>query len=546
MVVAPDIPGHRIAGVLGRGGFATVYRGWQLAVGREVAVKVDSRMLLSERDRRRFVREVTAAGRLSGHPHVVDVYDAGTLNDGRPYMVMELCPSGSLDDAVGRHGPMTPAQVRDIGIKIADALAAAHAAGVLHRDIKPANILINRYGVVGLSDFGLASILATEREQSVTREALTPAYAPPESFRGDEPTAAGDLYSLAATLYALLAGRPPRFPADGGSPSFATIMSLHNKPVDDVPGAPPALMAALRRSLATDPAVRPQSAVALRDALLGLDLASPQAVTLTATQAQPHSVGLPARDARPAAPGRHARGNLPGRTMVLAEVAASPTASLPDSVPAERVPVGPATRRRRAVLRLAALVAALLMITGAAAIIGTWLFARSAQPAPHLTKVLYSFKDGTTDGWRAGTNVASVAAVTTFQDDPRHPYGGTYALDASSDDAAPVSAPRTMIVIPVNPLNLSAAQTFYLYEDGYGYPQVATGYVATVSLTSGNKTLTKTVPVLANTWNPVDVDVSSWPYRDHVTRIAVSFTALGSNIPWYLPHFQIDDIGYTT
>jgi serine/threonine protein kinase len=140
--------------VLGSGGFAAVYRCWQLRVGREVAVKVDNRVLLSERDRRRFVREVTAAGRLSGHPHVIDVYDAGTLPDGRPYLVMELCPAGSLADALHRDGPMSPAQVRDIGIRISDALAAAHAAGVLHRDIKPANILINRYGLVGLSDFG--------------------------------------------------------------------------------------------------------------------------------------------------------------------------------------------------------------------------------------------------------------------------------------------------------------------------------------------------------------------------------------------------------
>jgi len=73
VVTAPDIPGHRVGGVLGAGGFATVYRCWQLAVGREVAVKVDNRVLLTERDRRRFLREVTAAGRLSGHPHVIDV-----------------------------------------------------------------------------------------------------------------------------------------------------------------------------------------------------------------------------------------------------------------------------------------------------------------------------------------------------------------------------------------------------------------------------------------------------------------------------------------
>ena len=247
MVTAPDIPGHRVGGVLGAGGFATVYRCWQLAVGREVAVKVGNRALLTERDRRRFIREVTAAGRLSGHPHVIDVYDAGTLQDGRPFLVMELCPAGSLNDALRRDGPMTGAQVRDIGIRLADALAAAHASGILHRDIKPANILVNRFGMVGLSDFGLASIISAHGEQTASREALTPAYSSPETFRGEEPTVLADVYSL-ATMYALLAGRPPRFAADGKSPSFATIMTLHDKPVEDVPGTPPELMALLRAS----------------------------------------------------------------------------------------------------------------------------------------------------------------------------------------------------------------------------------------------------------------------------------------------------------
>jgi hypothetical protein len=270
VIPAPDIPGHTIVGVLGAGGFATVYRGWQIAVGRDVAVKVDSRVLLSERDRRRFFREVNAAGRLSGHPNVVDVYDAGTLSDGRPYLVMELCPAGSLNDELHRHGPMSAAQVRGIGIGIADALAAAHSAGVLHRDIKPANILINRFGIIGLADFGLASIVAASGEQSVTRDALTPAYAPPESFRLEEPTVAADVYSLAATLYALLAGRPPRFPAGAGSPSPAALPYLHDQPVEDVPGTPPGLLAVLRQCLAADPAARLPSAAALRDALAAL------------------------------------------------------------------------------------------------------------------------------------------------------------------------------------------------------------------------------------------------------------------------------------
>ncbi len=125
MVTAPDIPGHRVGGVLGAGGFATVYRCWQLAVGREVAVKVGNRALLTERDRRRFIREVTAAGRLSGHPHVIDVYDAGTLQDGRPFLVMELCPAGSLNDALRRDGSMTAAQVRDVWETFAVAILPA-------------------------------------------------------------------------------------------------------------------------------------------------------------------------------------------------------------------------------------------------------------------------------------------------------------------------------------------------------------------------------------------------------------------------------------
>jgi serine/threonine protein kinase len=269
VIPAPEIPGHTVTGVLGSGGFATVYQTWQVAVGRDTAVKVDSRVLHTERDQRRFFREVNSAGRLSGHPHVVDVYDAGTLRDGRPYLVMELCPEGSLNDQLKRSGPMDPELVCRIGTSLADALAAAHSAGILHRDIKPANILINRYGVVGLSDFGLASIIAASGEQSVSLDALTPAYAPPESFHEAEPTPAADLYSLAATLYALMAGRPPRFPA-GSKPGMATILALHGEPVADIPGVPPSMLAILRQCLEADPARRPPSAAALRDELGGL------------------------------------------------------------------------------------------------------------------------------------------------------------------------------------------------------------------------------------------------------------------------------------
>ena len=522
MVTAPDVPGYRIAGVLGKGGFATVYRGLQLTVGREVAVKVDNRVLSDERDRRRFVREVTAAGRLSGHPHVIDVYDAGMLDDGRPYLVMELCPGGSLDDVVRRDGPMPPAQARDIGVKIAGALAAAHAAGILHRDIKPANILVNRYGMVGLSDFGLASVLAGEGEQSVTREALTPAYASPESFHGQEPAAAADLYSLMATLYALLAGRPPRFPPDGTSPSLATLLWLHDKPVDDIPGVPAELMAVLRGSLAADPAARPQSAAALRDTLLGLGAPGSGAPAPAMTAAAPRAQ------------------SGPDRTITQdAWLVGSP----PGSPPTKSLPPRAVPRRRGPGKRLVTLAAGLVVIIAAAT--ASLAVLLHHNPAPGASTVLYSFKDGTSDGWRAGANVAVAAPVTSFLDDPRRPYGGTYALEGVTENDAPVSAPRTMTVSPASALNLSAARTFYLYLDGYGYPGVATGFTATVTLTSGSHHMKKTVPVRANTWNRVDVSVSSWSYRDHVTGIAVSFAGTGSTIGWN-PNFQIDDVGYTT
>ncbi|NBM20759.1 serine/threonine-protein kinase, partial [Streptomyces sp. GC420] len=225
-----ELPGYEIDGVLGRGGFATVYRARQLAVGREVALKVDSRVLSTPRDRQRFLREVTAAGQLSEHPHVVSVYDAGVLADGRPYMVLELCPGGSLGDRLRRQGPRPPREARDIGVNIADALAAAHAAGVLHRDIKPGNIMVNRYGGVALADFGLAAMPRPGQELSVTREALTPAYAPPEAFRMTEPAPAGDVYSLAATVYALLRGRPPHYPEDGGQLGLAELIVRHTRP----------------------------------------------------------------------------------------------------------------------------------------------------------------------------------------------------------------------------------------------------------------------------------------------------------------------------
>src|SRR5918911_3371594 len=246
----PTVPGLTGLTVLARGGYATVYRAVQESVGRDVAVKVENRALESERDQRRFLREARPAGRMSSHPHVVDLFDAGVTTDGHPYLIMELC-DGSYAERM-RSAPLSAAETREVGFKIADALADAHSLGVLHRDVKPANILYSRFGEPALADFGLA-ILAETRDQSITLDVLTPAYAPREMFRaGTPPSPAADVYSLCATLYALLRGRPPRW-RDERNPSLITLMELFDQPIPDLPGVPAVLLDLLRLGMTNEP-----------------------------------------------------------------------------------------------------------------------------------------------------------------------------------------------------------------------------------------------------------------------------------------------------
>ncbi|MFD0582865.1 serine/threonine-protein kinase [Dactylosporangium darangshiense] len=270
----PTVPGLTGFSVLARGGYATVYRAEQESVGRDVAVKVENRTLETERDRRRFLREARAAGRMSSHPHVVDLFDAGVTGDGHPYLIMELC-DGSYAERM-RNAPLTPAEAREVGFKIADALSDAHALGVLHRDVKPANILFSRFGEPALADFGLA-ILAEWRDVSITLDVLTPAYAPPETFRHAPPAPAADVYALCATLYALMRGRPPRWREDQ-MPSLLSLVDMFNDHIPDLPGCPDDLMAILRAGMSNDESARP-TALQLRDALMALRMApAPQVI----------------------------------------------------------------------------------------------------------------------------------------------------------------------------------------------------------------------------------------------------------------------------
>ncbi len=157
--------------------------------------------------------------------------------------------------------------------------------------------------------------------------------------------------------------------------------------------------------------------------------------------------------------------------------------------------------------------------------------------------LLYGFEDGT-DGWQAQTNVSSVQTVSSFANGPGHAYEGANALDAT---CAPVSASdwHTISVSPAKAIDLSAAKTLYLYEDSYGGAPGASGYETMVTLTAADgQTLSKTFPTSNDAWNGLNLDVSSWPDRNQVSQIAVSFHAVGSTFQWGC-HFQIDNVGWT-
>jgi len=300
--VLHDVPGYSDLRRIGRGGFSTVYRADQERLGRVVALKIMSIEAADERALRNFRRECDLAGRLAGHPNVVTVLDIGTTGSGRPYVAMDYFEHGSLGDLVARQGPLPVADVLRIGVEVAGALAAAHEAGILHRDVKPGNILLSRYGVPVLGDFGIARLVEETLDAATRTLAFTPHHAPPEALEGARLTPAADVYSLGSTLYQLLAGHPAfrQNPGEGISRLLLRILR------DDVPAIsradlPPAVVEALRQSMAKRPEVRFAGAAAFAGQLqriqaeLGQAVTEPRYRTLPVPTAGGGSAGPPGR-----------------------------------------------------------------------------------------------------------------------------------------------------------------------------------------------------------------------------------------------------------
>jgi hypothetical protein len=255
--VPPSIDGYTYERPLGGGGFADVYLYRHDVLERHDAVKVLRQTVDDEDTRALFVAEANLMAKVSAHPNIVTIHTAGVSRDRRAYMVMEYYPQNHYGIRL-EAGPIPVAQVLAIGIKIAGAVDYAHQARVIHRDIKPANILAGREPA--LTDFGISAV-HSDIQAEVSR-GYSPAYSPKEILENSHPgDARSDVYSLAATLWAMLVGRAPFERPEGSSRSELVARGI-NDPVPRLPAdlTPDALELVLRRALDKDPDRRPQTA----------------------------------------------------------------------------------------------------------------------------------------------------------------------------------------------------------------------------------------------------------------------------------------------
>lgn len=200
---------YEIRGVIGAGGMGIVYQGWDARLNRSVAVKTLKPELAREAAFcERFLREARAVASLS-HPNVTQIYYIGE-EQGRPFFAMEFLEGKSLDILLREEARLPPARALDLIRQAAAGLKAAAARGVIHRDIKPSNLVLTKDGAVKVTDFGLAKLVVADSGLTLTGEVLgSPNYLAPEQASGAPADLRSDIYSLGATLYELLTGRPP-------------------------------------------------------------------------------------------------------------------------------------------------------------------------------------------------------------------------------------------------------------------------------------------------------------------------------------------------
>jgi CheY-like chemotaxis protein len=259
---------YRLESKIGSGAFGVVFRAHQIALGRDVAVKIFQPASNADAGvaRERFLREGVSACRVS-HPNAVMVLDSGIAPSGVPYIVMELLSGHSLAEEMRQKGPLPPRRCAEIAEQICAVLAAAHAAGIIHRDVKPQNVMLHRSErgeVVKVVDFGLAKLLddapSDDALTATTAGAVgTPAYMAPEVLQQAGCDGRSDVYSVGVVLYRMLSGKLPH----GNEPRGMLGMLLEHLSTPPIPlrRAAPGVSSALEKvvmsALHADPAARP-------------------------------------------------------------------------------------------------------------------------------------------------------------------------------------------------------------------------------------------------------------------------------------------------
>jgi serine/threonine protein kinase len=441
----PDLDGYTAVRVLGVGGFSDVFLYQQELPRRQVAVKVLTGRL-TDAVRTAFVREANLMAALSTHPYIVTIHHAGIARDGRPYLVMEYCSRPSLAERYKRR-PLTVADTLRTGIRIAGAVATLHGAGILHRDIKPANVLTNDYGWPALTDFGIATAFGQaggpagapgatgagpappsdhEEIADTGTIGLSVPWSPPEMFVDlPDPDVRSDVFSLAATLYTVLAGRTPFEVRGGPNGQLDLISRIERGEVTPMSrtDVPVSLLAALARGMAPRREDRWPSALELARALQRVELElgyAPTGIEVPRSDAPTRrrddddgdedatrARAMPVVSAQPAA----------ASGLAAAPSAPAEPSSPPAAAAARERPGAPARRRRvvgivvgiLAVLAIAAIVVVLLVAglpregaaaPGASPTGGSAIGPRVPQPArgtavvsSHGTRVTFTWAD---------------------------------------------------------------------------------------------------------------------------------------------------------
>jgi eukaryotic-like serine/threonine-protein kinase len=320
---------YTLGELLGSGGMGRVYRAYDGRLKREVALKVMAEHYAQTPEFvERFEREIRNVASLD-HPNVIRVFDSGETEDGSPYMAMELASGGTLKDRIRFTGPLPPREAARVALQVAEALGAAHEAGIVHRDVKPENVLLTENGDVKVGDFGIARATEATAMTHTSMILGTAPYLSPEQARGEPVGPSSDLYSLGVVLYESLTGRTPFGTGEHLNP-LAIAMKHCNEPAPSPRagnrGVPEALELITLTLMRKRPEERHPDAAALvadLDAFLeGRGLPSAAALRVASSPEGAHTNVLKRAPVPAVPPRRRRRKVLPLMALALAAVLA--------------------------------------------------------------------------------------------------------------------------------------------------------------------------------------------------------------------------------